>query len=134
MKKSISDRLSENALSALPGPLARLEYMAKLRNADGQYSHWGLSKMYGEADVSRDIAETHQSVLSEVLSAPFPDLEQELQMKDSGALHMRSLSTNLALLMPPLPSDGCKQHLQLVLFVLSCLAQRPRSHTGPAAY
>lgn len=133
MKKSISDRLSENALSALPGPLARLEYMAKLRNADGQYSHWGLSKMYGEADVRRGIAETHQSVLSEVLGAPFPDLEQELKA-DSGALPIRSLSRNLAWLMPPRPPDGCKQHLQLVLFVLSSLAQRPRSDAGPASY
>lgn len=134
MKKSISDRLNENALSTLPGPLARLEYMAKLRDAAGQYSHWGLSKMYGEADVKRGMAETHQSVLFEVLGAPFPDLEQEMQAKDSGALHIRSLSKNLALLMPPLPPDGCKQHLKLVLFVLSCLAQRPRSDAEPASY
>lgn len=134
MKKSINDRLSENALSALPGPLARLEHMAKLRGADGQYSHWGLAKMYGEADVGRSLAESHQSVLTELLGAPFPDLEQEVQATDSRALHIRSLSMNLALLMPPLPPHGCKQHLQLVLFVLSCLAERPQSDAGPASY
>lgn len=133
MKKSVSDRLHENALNALPGPFARLEYMAGLRDSEGQCSHWGLAKMYEEAELMRGIEDTHQSVLSEVLSTQFPDLQREVQNADSQSLYIRSLTRKFRLLMPLTPHDGCRQHLKLVLFVLSCLAQQPHSDAEPAS-
>lgn len=124
MRKTVTDRLYENALMLLPGPLTRLKYIADLRTPDGQYCHWGLATMYGEVEIQLGLAEAHRRILSDVLSAPFSDLETETRASGLSDAGIHFLSEKFNLLMPQ-ASDESVKHLKLVLFVLSCLPQRP---------
>lgn len=133
MNKTPGDRLQENALKLLPGPLARLQYMADLRGDDGQYSHWGLARMYTESELQRGLDETHNRVLTDVLCCPLFELEREMRTAGPAAASASALSKKFKALMPQVPCDANKQHLKLVLFVLSCLDQRPSSNEEPVS-
>jgi hypothetical protein len=138
MTKTAAERLRDNALGLLPGPLSRLEYMANLRESDAQYFHWGLAKMYGEYGLQQALAEVHSSVLLEVLRTPLPALAHEVRnLVDQSSLapdaYVRSLSKKLNLLLPARRFDGWERQLKMVLFVLSCLSLRLAAPARPVA-
>jgi len=138
MTKTAAERLRENALGLLPGPLSQLEYMADLRESGAGYLHWGLAKMYGEHDLQQTLAEVHSSILLEVLRTPLPVLAHEIQnIADRSSLapdaYIQSLSKKLNLLLPARRFDGWERQLKMVLFVLSCLSQRLATRVRPVA-
>jgi hypothetical protein len=138
MTKTAAERLQNNALGLLPGPLSRLEYMADLRESGTQYFHWGLARMYGEHGLQQSLAEVHSAVLLDVLRTPLPALAHEVHnIADKNFLvpdaYVRSLSKKLNLLLPARRFDGWERQLKMVLFVLSCLALRLAVPVRPVA-
>ncbi len=47
MLRSALEDFEDSTLSAVPGLLGKLRYVALLHSGGGVYSHWGLEKVYG---------------------------------------------------------------------------------------
>ena len=46
--KSALEDFASSSLSAVPGLLAKLHYVAMLHDGHGAYSHWGLARVHGQ--------------------------------------------------------------------------------------
>jgi hypothetical protein len=125
--KTASLRLRENALNQL-STLAQLEYMASSRESDGKYCHWGLARMYGDETLQQSMGEVHSSVFVDVLRKPIPELADEVARtaRENAAapdVFVRALSERFKAASPENQEGGCEEHLKMILYVLSCLAQ-----------
>src|SRR5438445_1659782 len=94
------------SLSALPGALRRLAYLAGLRDKAGEYAHWGLARAYGQDSANQAIAEAHVRSFNESLCAPIRELaeqackaarEQGVRTED----YVRQLAADRERLVPP---------------------------------
>jgi hypothetical protein len=126
--KTASQRLRENALNQL-STLARLEYLANSREPDGKYCHWGLARMYGNETLQQSMSEVHSAVFIDVLRKPIPDLADEIgrSAQETAAPPdglIRTLSEKFKAVSPQNQEGGCESHLKMVLYVLSCLAEK----------
>jgi hypothetical protein len=65
------DDLAGTTLAAVSGVLGKLEYISHLRKGAGKpYSHWGLSRVYGEAAAQEALAEAHRLLFLRILHTP----------------------------------------------------------------
>lgn len=126
MLKSPSEDFARS-LEALPNALEKLNYVAGLRQPDGDYFHWGLSRSHGEQTAKVAIAQAHTDVFSQVLRTSLATLWNETKDRlpkgetDEDTLLRRLEGQNEALI----PSDvkgGSPRHLKSVLLALSHLA------------
>jgi hypothetical protein len=126
--KSVKEDLQARTLRAVSGVLGRLEYFTSLRQEDGSYSHWGLSRVYGEEAAQRALAEAHKNNVSQILRTPLRKLLEEAQ-ESSGlnpeeqASFLQQLQDREAESLPRDPSAGSRRHLSSVLHALSALAK-----------
>ena len=129
--KSVREDLQSRTLSAISGLLGKLYYLVGLRQADGSYSHWGLSRVHGEESAQRALGEAHKSALSRVLRAPLSQLESDV-LESSKAVDipqekfLGELEKKEQLLLPDKSGAGSRRHLSSVLHALSALLKRPR--------
>ena len=129
--KSVREDLQARTLSAISGLLGKLAYLAGLRQQDGSYSHWGLSRVHGEESAQRALGEAHKSLLSNVLRAPISQLQADLQESSRAQqVPQERFVTDLlkkeALLLPAQPGAGSRRHLSSVLQALSALVRHSR--------
>ena len=69
--------LQETTLDAVASILRKLEYLAGLRGTAEDYTHWGLARVYGDFPANKAIAQSHRSLVSQVLSTPIRDLADD---------------------------------------------------------
>lgn len=129
--KSVREDLQTRTLSAISGLLGRLAYLAGLRQQDGSYSHWGLSRVHGEDSAQRALTDAHKSTLSMVLRAPLSQLQADVQESSKAQQvpqekFVSDLQEKEALLLPPKSGAGSRRHLSSVLHALSALVRNPR--------
>ena len=122
--KSVTEDLQVRTLRAVSGLLGKLEYLAGLRQADGSYSHWGLSRIYGEEATQRALEEAHRNTVSTVLETPLGTLVRDVSESsgpnDAARIEfLRNLQQNQSL--PPSSGAGTAQHLSSVLRALVSL-------------
>lgn len=98
-------------LAHIPGIFGRLKYVAGLRDADGEYRHWGLIRSYGEKAESVCRA-AHEKLLLDILETPVEDLYDEYRQDE-----FRDFGGEKGLLPEGLP-EACQLHFSLVLFAL----------------
>lgn len=120
-------------LSAVPGLLGKLRYLALLRSNADTYSHWGLEKVYGSGTAGQAMRTSHGALVARVLRTPLRDLADDLKQSAAGA--QITDSEFLSYLQSPLGSglpvstlQASEKHLKLVLRTLSALVQ----NTPPA--
>lgn len=66
-----------NSLAAMPGPFARLIYLASLRDlSSGRYEHQGLAALYPEEAVQQALELCHEQIFERILEMP---LEKQLE-------------------------------------------------------
>ncbi len=133
---SAQEDLQETTLKAISGFLRRLEYVAGLRDKEGNCTHWGLVRVYGEGASNRALAEVHSQELSRVLSTPIRNLETDVQKSSEHAgipesEYLERLSRSSARLLPPAPGAGSGRHLNSVLQALSSLRKARRPDASP---
>lgn len=127
--KSAAEDLQARTLRAVSGLLGKLEYLAGLRQDDGSYRHWGLSRVHGDDATQRALGEAHRGVVSAILRTPLRKLLQDLD--DSGRESKRDPADLLTKLrdssqaVPPHPGAGASRHLSSVLCALANLT-KPR--------
>jgi len=136
--KSAFEDLSETTLAALAGVLAKLRYLAGLREQQsGTYKHWGLSHIHGDAAAQQALADAHRGIFLRLLRTPVRQLRQDLE-KASAAAGMtekdfiEDLTKRKEDLLPGDAGGGSPRHFSSVLYALSILTSRP-GETPPDA-
>ncbi|MGC2197402.1 MAG: hypothetical protein WA628_22195 [Terriglobales bacterium] len=129
--KSVQEDLQARTLRAVAGLLGKLDYFASLRQADGSYSHWGLSRVHGEASAQRALAEAHRNLVSIILRTPLhklvKDVDDSCGPRNLGQVQfLEDLENREGVSLPADPGAGSRRHLNSVLHALSALAKTPR--------
>ena len=133
LKSAIED-LHNTTVEALSGCLRRLEYFGELRsrnktrNREGEYAHWGLARVYGDLPAMNALAQTHRTLVSQILATPIRVLLEEVEITSCeagipAASYMARLDNSNLNLLPPSPGPGSARHLSSVLQALSALAK-----------
>src|ERR1700746_2906585 len=84
LKSALQD-VKETTLSAISGLLAKLAYLASLRQAKGRYEHWGMESVYGAESTERALKAAHSEVVSRVLRTPLEQLSEDLEQSSSSS-------------------------------------------------
>ena len=129
--KSVQEDLQTRTLRAVSGLLGKLDYFVSLRQQDGSYSHWGLSRVYGEDAAQRALADAHRNLVSSILRTPLrkllKDLEESCAPKNLGQTQfLEDLENREGVSLPADPYAGSRRHLNSVLRALSALVKSPR--------
>jgi hypothetical protein len=67
-------------LAGIPGLVARLAYVASLRDlSSGRYEHAGLSEIYPDEPLQQAIGLCHEQVFERFLETPLSDQQEDLQ-------------------------------------------------------
>src|SRR5258708_20867381 len=64
------DDFKNRTLRALPSLLEKLVYACSLRDKDGTYKHWGLTKAYGQQKADGAIGQAHTAMSPEIIKTP----------------------------------------------------------------
>src|SRR5579862_5676355 len=118
-------------LASLPTVLARLEYLASLRNANtGTYEHFGLAQRVGPEEADRLIHSAHSEVFQEWLCFDLRRQKQELEdyLSDLGG-EKREIIANWLALRPAaawIPADSRDVERRLFLSDLEILLETIR--------
>src|SRR5215467_10415229 len=136
--KSALEDFEGTTLSAIPGALGKLHYLTGLHDGQGNYSHWGMTRVHGEGAARRAIHTAHVDVLSQVLRTPLRVLDEDLRR--AAAREMVSERQFLAFLIARAPralvapsAAPTEKHLTAVLRALSALLESPGRATRPDA-
>jgi hypothetical protein len=129
--KSVREDFRGRTLSAISGCLGKLAYLAGLRQNEGAYSHWGLSRVHGEESAQRALREAHKTVLSTVLRMPLSQLRSDVErscqpQQVTEEKFLEQLQEHETALLPPQPGAGARRHFSSVLHALSALIKTPR--------
>ena len=129
--KSVQEDLQTRTLRAVSGLLGKLDYFVSLRQQDGSYSHWGLSRVYGEDAAQRALADAHRNLVSLILRTPLlkllKDVEESCAPKNLGQTQfLEDLENHEGVSLPADPHAGSRRHLNSVLRALSALVKSPR--------
>jgi hypothetical protein len=125
---SAFEDLKGTTLRKVSGLLRKLDYLSQLRKKDGKYSHWGLSRVYGEAAAHEALSKAHEDAAAEVLQTPLRKMVQDAEISggDHGVAaeaYAEELLGRAPELLPTEPSAGATRHLRSVLRVLSYLTK-----------
>ena len=129
--KSALEDLSQTTLEAISGCLRKLEYLSGLRRRQGDYWHWGFSKVHGETSARKALHEAHRAAVSDVLSTPLRLLLSDVEESSVEAgvdreTYLRKLVGSEEKLMPKNPGAGSARHLSSVLYALLGLERHRR--------
>jgi hypothetical protein len=132
------DDFVTRTLRAIPGLLARIEYVSSLKK-DGRYEHWGLTRVHGVKPAERAIGDAHKMLIAEVLQTPIRVLvEDNAAICAAEGLEMRTylegLQTRRTTLLPgPRNERASELHFNSVLRALWVLARAQSSATHLSA-
>lgn len=129
--KSALDDLSRTTLEAVAGCLRKLEYLAGLRHRAGDYTHWGMGKVYGRTTANKALSAAHHEAVSTVLSTPLGELLEDVDLSSEQAGvdpvgYLGSLAQRGETLLPSDPGAGSARHLSSVLRALAGLERTRR--------
>ena len=127
MLRSVKEDLQASTLRAVSGLLGKLRYFAALRQQDGSYQHWGLSRVHGEEAAQKALAEAHRRLVSIILQTPLrklvQDLDESCTPNQSSMDFLEGLQNQESESLPKDPSAGYRRHLSSVLRALSALTK-----------
>ena len=139
MFNSPADDFRNSTLGAVPGTLAKLQYVVSLRQQQGNYFHWGLARVHGESTANAVIGQAHSEILSSILRTPIRSLWEDArttaeEQSEAVGDYLRELTELGETLVPKELQGGVKRHFMSVLLALCSLAGVQTSlKTGLAA-
>ncbi len=127
MLNSPAEDFSKTTLASVSGTLGKLQYLAGLRQNDGEYFHWGMARRHGEANARTAIAQAHTDLFLTALRTPVRNLWEEAKSAaDDQSTDVREyvggLMESQEALIPPELRGGTRRHFNSVLVGLCCLA------------
>ncbi|MGZ4814947.1 MAG: hypothetical protein ACXVZV_06045 [Terriglobales bacterium] len=135
---SALDDFSQTTLDAISGNLGKLLYVSGLRQHNGEYFHWGMTRIHGEATASLAIGEAHSRLFLSLLRTPVRALWDEAGgLADEQETNVREYISRLMdrgdQLVPLELQGGGRRHFNSVLLALCCLAGVPARKIDPGA-
>ena len=126
--QSAFDDFVFTTLAAIPGLLGKLEYVASLREPNGNYMHWGLTRIYGGLAAQEAAAHAHRLVFSRVLKTPVAALLDDAVISSSRLKvcpepYLHSLFQRVQDLAPEKPGRASVLHFNSVLHAVWSLAK-----------
>ena len=126
LKSAIEDVLG-TTLAAVSGIFGKLEYISSLWGGPEPYSHWGLSRVYGETAAREALAEAHRLLFLRVLHTPLSELRNDMMLSSEASQmkpgeYVENLRGYLPVLVPQDLGGGSVRHFSSVLHALSTLA------------
>ncbi len=128
-----------NTLAGIPGLLARLMYVASLRDlSSGRYEHAGLAALYPDEALQQAIGLCHEQVFERFLETPLSVQQQDLRTclstmqggLQSAIIHWRNMES-YRVLMPEQSPDYLKElfcsNLRVLLEILQEECTQARS-------
>ena len=137
-KESCLEDSIKTILARGMGTWGKLQYVASLRQPEGTYLHWGLTRLHGERAVRRAFVEVHVGLVRQVLHSPLSELMEDLkrEAEDYGSSSgecLSNLSRRAAELVPPESGEGARRKFNSVLTALSAIVQaEPPTASGSA--
>lgn len=138
MLESPNEDFSKTTLGAISGTLGKLLYVSGLRQRNGEYFHWGMSRIYGEASANLAIGEAHTDLFLTMLRTPIQELWEEageLAKEQSIEVngYLGKLQEKGGALVPMELQGGVVHHFNSVLLALCSLAKARARKTDQAA-
>lgn len=125
MRNAVAD--VSKSIHALPECFARLLYLGSLRDPNGDYEHWGLTREYGEKQTQSAFRQLHRAEFEGLLQTEFSDLIAKFKEHcESRGENYRLVIDQLSQDLPVSPSDvqeHSTEHFKYVLSSLLALAQ-----------
>ena len=127
-KESCLEDSIKTILAKVMGTWGKLQYVASLRQPEGTYFHWGLTRLYGERAVRKALVEVHVGLVRQVLRSPLSELLEDLkrEAEDCGSSSgqcLSNLSRCAAELVPAESREGSRRKFNSVLTALSAIVQ-----------
>ena len=138
MFDSPSEDFAKKTLGAISGTLDKLQYVAGLKQGNGIYFHWGMSRVHGDVSANLAISQAHSVVFLSVLRTPLRVLwaEVDSQARELGTDvrdYVNRLMEMEDRLVPAKLQGGAQRHFNSVLLALCSLAGVPERKAGRAA-
>ena len=127
-----------SSLRSIPGTFSKLEYVARLRDSAGNYSHWGLMRVHGDSAARAAMLEVHQLLFCAVLRTPLEILVADaleicVQQHMSLFAYCSALTGRGPVLIPPRTAVPSQLHFISVMDALTALAETRASANPPAS-
>jgi len=127
MLLNVAEDFKRYTLKALPTLLEKMAYISSLQNGDGRYSHWGLSRLFGDHRAQKGIAVVHSELAMNLIRVPIRSIYQEYS--EHRTEHPEFLEPeSLALKAPANGDELLSVHLQLIQGSLVAVAAQ---ESGP---
>ena len=125
-------------LDAIPSLLGKLDYLADLHDGRGNYSHWGMGRVFGKDAARRAMRSSHAAVVTRLLRTPLRELTEDLHrsasMQGKSAIEfLSSLEARAQNAMPVGSPAGAEKHFMAVLHALAALTEAQSHANHPAA-
>ena len=125
MRNAVAD--VSKSVRALPECFSQLIYLGSLRNKNGEYEHWGLTREYGEEKTRNAFAQTHLAAYERLLQMRFSGLIEVLQEHCAhSGMDCRLIVDHLSMdskLTPSRVQEHSAMHFNYVLASLLALSQ-----------
>ena len=135
VRPSAFEDIKARTLPRIQGLLAKLLYLAELRDDDGTYQHWGHARIHGETSSQAALARVHAELYAQLLRTPIPDLVVD-GSEDSFHEWQRQVARLLELKSKVVPVDSnhwSTLHFNSVVLALRMLSAADTGSTRPAA-
>ena len=132
---SAFEDIKTRTLSRIPGIVAKLLYLAELRDEDGSYHHWGHARVHGEVASKAALARIHAELYAELLRTPISDLAEE-GSEETLRDWQRQVARLLEVRSKVVPVDSnnwSTLHFNSVVLALRMLSVGNKVSTRPAA-
>ena len=117
------DDFKRRTLSALPTLLEKLAYICSLQTAGGEYTHWGMSRVFGRESANRAIHAAHNETACALISVPVKNIYDQFLSAVEKPESPQFLDPEfLALKSPSSDDELLSAHLRLIQNSIASLA------------
>lgn len=115
MLLNVAEDFKKYTLRSLPTLVEKLAYVSSLQSEEGRYTHWGLTRIFGDHRAQKAIRTAHSELALEMVRAPIRAVCHEYRRAAEHAQHPEILKPEaLALKAPATGDELLSAHLQLV--------------------
>lgn len=115
MLLKVVEDFKKYTLKALPTLVEKLAYISSLQNEDGRYSHWGLSRVFGDLKAQKAIRSVHSDLALQLLRIPLRNLCGQYRVAAEQTVRPELLKPESFALKAPVSDDELlSAHLRLV--------------------
>ena len=119
-----SENFKTHTLRVLPTLVEKLAYVCSLQTDEGDYRHWGLSRVYGPKRAHQAIESIHAEMAEQLVRIPIREIYQEYQHAVEKPVTPELLRPESLVLKAPTNDDELlSAHLQLIQASLVAVAE-----------